>query len=229
MRDYELDITNAGKYHAVAEKMREERVNMKEDEEVRITLVTSSGKKIKLAAEGPNFWIKGYYLKISDTSPEKSYKFRDEENYTAKDKGSCLNYCVIDKIMEGFFDKLENLKNGMKNSQDLNDPSYSTKEIIDDVYVLSIFVASEMIRNEIFEKVYFSDACADITWTQLKVFFSNWASTARVMANNQPTKYIPCIRADKIDDYINNPNFGWSDNNKAMLAEIKKRLRQNTN
>ena len=194
MKEYKLDICSTPNYEKEANKMRDERKDIGKEEKVKITLVLgSSGKQIELEAEGPNFWIKGYNY------GGNLIKFRDTETYISDDNGGPISVDAVCPIIGSFIDHMDEYTDvdSKKAKGDIN-----TINTINKVYVLCIFLASEMIRNEIFQKVYFSPKCNNITWKALANFFATWEKDSQAIYGIDPSGFIECIRGNKFGDYL---------------------------
>lgn len=148
-------------------------------------------KIINVHVNGPNLWVIGYQWEgngyVDFTAQAGSL------NYKRADTGCSLDLAVI----KSYLNELENISSSDKFYE-------GAKDRIS--YLMCVFVASEMVRNEILEKLLFCkkvDAQGNrrsYTWRECKDLYKNWASVSKVLYAVESGDFYPVIYFHDMDD-----------------------------
>lgn len=182
MEEYNLHIYDLRQYKADVKVIRDNRKNIKLEDKIIIHVWPCAEKKLEVVAKGPNLWILGFMDKDNELKP-----FRSNDKYKDNDKAGAL--ICVEQICAFAVSFIDQMKEGTL-----------TEGARENGFLIFTFLASEMVRNEIMEVIYF---CKDPnpSWAELVPFFKNWESASRLLYPGSDEAFIEHIMVDKYDEY----------------------------
>jgi hypothetical protein len=186
--EFEINLDNKEQLHDDLEKIRENRERLGEKGEAEIVLKWTkedeSKHELSVHVKTSNLWVTGCKGQLG-----KEIEFKEEiRNYMEKDEGTTI-------YIKGITNLLEELENGRYN----NFEKTGSRER--NAYLMCVFVASEIVRNELLEKVLIKSFSNKnyATWKTYRRVYSNFASVSKALY-----KYYPTIRVEDVGKNIGN-------------------------
>jgi len=178
---------NINKLHTDVRAIRDVRNHNNEDMEIQLKWDTAGNVQhtVRVIANGPNLWVKGYYDQGGAFISFATGGGGDVLNYGENDTGCRLTLETITEVL-GALEAVPaptNFRSGSGNART--------------AYVMCVFLASEMVRNELLEKVLLlgTRRAADAKmWRDYILVYKNWATVSKILYNiesgdNYPTIY----------------------------------------
>lgn len=144
--------------------------------------------KINVHVKGPNLWVTGY-----ECDGRAYVNFEAEQgslNYCKSDEGCNLELTAIKAELE----KLETI--------DTSEAFYRGAAGRTP-YVMCVFTASEMVRNEILERLLFCEkeknSRTHYTWKECVPLYKNWESVSKVLYAIESGTFYPVIYFHDMD------------------------------
>lgn len=189
----EINLNNPVELHNSIERIREARNYMGEREYIIDLHWDEDGgetHRIPLIVEGPNLWVIGYL-------------FGDEKIYFEKQRGDgTLRYSSADGANREDELMLQNVKIILKRfegeSHLTNFQKVEGNERARNAYVMAVFIASEIVRNEVLELIllYGSMNLRPFLkrWSDFLFVYREWERAARVLYPEEAGAICPVIR-----------------------------------
>lgn len=209
MGEYTLHISDMNAYSADLNEIRKKREQFMVAEENKITLVWSQDditEQLAIYVIGPNLWVDSF-----DCSGGNRLRFEEVEskqNYQPKDNPGMIDTyqmtAALSSFVHAFGEILEWKTMAVCKTPEINS-LLATK--LRNTYLICIFLASEVVRNEFFELIYCKKSGC-VSWKDCKVLFQNWKSIARlVYPEERKNELIPVVRWDDWSKKINEMSF----------------------
>lgn len=141
--------------------------------------------KIDVVVKGPNLWVNGYQCQ-----GKGCVGFQAEE-------GS-LNYCESDENA-GCILELTAIRSELEKLENIEDSMYFHKGAAGRTpYLMCVFTVSEMVRNEILERLLFCEkgrkhSGIHYNWKDCLSLYKNWKSVSKVLYAVESGRFYPVI------------------------------------
>ena len=184
MTEYNLRL-DADNLHDDLHTIREARKKIQHEEEwgIRLLWKDSEGENHHplVCVKGPALSVKSYITTDGLTVDFSVGSY----NYKKSDRGCFLWLSEITTILE----KLE--RGEITREMIAGDDKHART-----VYVMCVFVASEMVRNEVLEAILLKATadCAVVNWHDYCFLYKNWASASCALYGGEQSERAPVIR-----------------------------------
>lgn len=148
---------------------------------------------VRIVAAGPNLWVKGYYDRNGTFIAFDTIGGEHVLNYAEDDIGCALRLDAITSVLA----ELEQIP-------PISDFSRGGGDQARKAYIMCVFLASEMVRNELLERMLLQETRNhgqnNKTWRDYILVYKNWAKVSRELyqtgsENNYPTIYAADVRS----------------------------------
>lgn len=186
-----MDINlNTKNLHKDLEAVRRSRSHIDGEAEIRLMWMDDSGvHTVRVIANGPKLWVTGYYDQNGSRVPFAAGEDQRILNYAASDTGCRLFLPDIIGVL-GALEQIPapaDFTAGGQNARARN------------AYVMCVFLVSEMVRNELLEKVLLMETKRPGSnarmWRDYILLYKNWAKASKALYKVESGKDYPTIYA----------------------------------
>lgn len=184
---------NTNMLHQDVEKIRQKRSQITGDMEIQLIWGENDEHTIRVIANGPNLWVTGYYHQDGTFIRFDEYGGPGVLRYNGRDVGCEFTLAVIAKTLGPLVGISEDSNPFPRDfrTQDGNEEARAA-------YVMCVFLASEMIRNELLERaLLLGMRKPDVRpkWNDYVLLYKNWATVSKILYRIESGDNYPIIYA----------------------------------